>query len=618
MKVLVKDITNNKKPVSIIKLILFLIICSLIIYQFIDSYNYNKIEITYNDFKNDLDAKKFDSVVIYDKEYLVYKADNKVKLLFLDEFLVNKEDFIKGTPTFKIRHKERFTITKFFNIFVLIVYYFMIFLIFINILHFFKKNIGEDKSINQDMIKDAIQAKMNNTTTLDSIGGLFEIKKEVLEFSDITLNPDKYLDMGAKIPKGLLMSGPPGTGKTMLAKAIAKTYDTPFFYISGSDFSKPIVGMGTIFVKSIFNTARKFKPCIIFIDEIDSIGSKRSSSSTSHSEEKNSILNSLLTEMDGFQENNRGIIIMGATNRIDTLDPALLRAGRFDRIVDFKTPTLEERKDIINIYIDKIKTNPKEKKKLVEYVTDETPGFTGAQVYNIINESCIHAAKNNYSNVNYKSIVQSIDYVLYGYSKPLSILSKKELMTVAYHEAGHTLVSLVCKDILDAVKLTIIPRSKGALGFTKLKAEENRNLYSKKELICKILLGMGGRAAEEHKFGNYEITTGASSDLESLNNIAKELVMYYGMDSEIGLLQKKERDINTFILERIKEVINNLYKVCLYMMDDYSELLEDLTKKVLKKETIIIEDEKLKYKVIPDIEKYINDIVSNKKKISNL
>lgn len=603
---------NGDNTGNIIKLIIFLTISGLIIYNFIDSYNYNKTEITYNDFKEDLNADYIEQVTIYDKEYLVYKSkkDNKTKLLFLDDFLVEKLQFSQNIK-FKIRHKERFTITKFLNIVVYIVYYFMIFLIFINILHFFKKNVGEDKSINQDMIKEAIQAKMNNTTTLDSIGGLFEIKKQVLEFSEITLNPEKYLKMGAKIPKGLLMSGPPGTGKTMLAKAIAKTYDTPFFYISGSDFSKPIVGMGSIFVKSVFNTARKFKPCIIFIDEIDSIGSKRSSSTnTGHLEEKNSILNSLLTEMDGFQENNRGIIIMGATNRIDTLDPALLRAGRFDRIVDFKTPTLEERKDIINIYIDKIKINPKEKNKLVEYITNETPGFTGAQVYNIINESCIYAAKNNFDHVNYKSIVQSIDYVLYGYSKPISILSKKELMTVAYHEAGHTLVSLVCKDILDAVKLTIIPRSKGALGFTKLKAEENRNLYSKKELICKILLGMGGRAAEEHKFGNYEITTGASHDLESFNNIAKELIMYYGMDSEIGLLQKRDRDVNTFILERIKKVINNLYKVCLHMMEDYSSLLEDLTKKVLKKETIIIKEEKLNYKVIPDIEKYIDDVLS--------
>lgn len=598
---------------TIIKLLIFLSIIILIIRNFYFGYNYDKEEITYEEFSKDLGKEYFDNVIIYDKEYLVYKSkeNNKTKLLFLDEFLVDKIKFEQSTVKFKIRHKERFSILKFLNIVVYIVYYFMIFLVFINIIHFFKKNIGEDQSINKDMIKDAIEAKINNNTTLKSVGGLFEIKKEVLEFSEITLNPSKYIEMGAKIPKGLLMTGPPGTGKTMLAKAIAKEYDTPFFYISGSDFSKPIVGMGTIFVKSIFNTARKFKPCIIFIDEIDSIGSKRSSSANSgHLEEKNSILNALLTEIDGFKENNSGIIIMAATNRIDTLDPALLRAGRFDRIVDFKTPTYDERKDIIQIYIDKIKINSKEKNKLVEYILNETPGFTGAQIYNIINESCIYAAKNNLNNVSFESIITSIDYVLYGYSKPISILSNKELMTVAYHEAGHTLISLVCKDIQDAVKLTIIPRSKGALGFTKLKPEENRNLYSKKELICKILLGMGGRAAEEYKFGNYEITTGASHDLESLNSIAKELVIYYGMDSEIGLLQKKDRDINTFILERVQKIINNLYKVCLYIIEDYSNLLEELTKRVLKKETIIIKEEKLSYKVIPNIEKYIDKVLN--------
>lgn len=606
---------NNKKGKNIFKFLIFLIIIILIIYNFIDSYNYNKKEITYKIFKEDLEKNNIDNVSIYDREYLVYKTKDtkEKKVLFLDDFLIQKLDFKNDSKNidFKIRHKERFTITKFLMIFYEIVKYFFILMIFINIFHYFKKTLGDNESINKELINNAIQAKINNTTTLDKVGGLFEIKKEVLEFAQIILEPEKYIEMGAKIPKGLLMTGPPGTGKTMLAKAIAKEYDTPFFYVSGSDFSKPIVGMGSIFCKSIFNTARHFKPCIIFIDEIDSIGSKRSSSvSSSSTDEKNSILNCLLTEMDGFNEDNKGIIIFAATNRIDTLDPALLRAGRFDRIVDFKTPTLEERKDIINIYVDNIKINKKEKPKLIEYITNETPGFTGAQVYNIINESCMHAVKTNQKYVSYNSIVQSIDYVLYGHSKPISILSKKELMTVAYHEAGHTLVSLVCKDIQDAVKLTIIPRSKGALGFTKLKAEENRNLYSKKELICKILLGMGGRAAEEHKFGNFEITTGASHDLETLNNIARELIMYYGMDSEIGLLQKKDsRDINTFILERIKKVINNLYKVCLHMMNDYSNLLEDLTKRVLKKETIIIKDEKLKYKVIPDIEKYMNDIL---------
>lgn len=609
-----KSKDKNKKGKDILKFLIFLVIIILIIYNFIDSYNYNKKEITYKIFKDDLDKNNIDNVSIYDKEYLVYKTKDtkEKKVLFLDDSLIQKLKFENDSKNidFKIRHRERFTITKFLTIFYEIIRYFFILMIFINILYYFKKTFGENESINKELINNALQAKINNTTTLDKVGGLFEIKKEVLEFAQIILEPEKYIEMGAKIPKGLLMTGPPGTGKTMLAKAIAKEYDIPFFYVCASDFSKPIVGMGSIFCKSIFNTARHFKPSIIFIDEIDSIGSKRSSSVSSSSvDEKNSILNCLLTEMDGFKE-DMGIIVFAATNRIDILDRALLRAGRFDRIVDFKTPTLEERKDIINIYINNIKINNKEKPKLIEYITNETPGFTGAQIYNIINESCMHAVKTNQKYVSYNSIVQSIDYVLYGHSKPISILSKKELMTVAYHEAGHTLVSLVCEDIQDAVKLTIIPRSKGALGFTKLKAEENRNLYSKKELICKILLGMGGRAAEEYKFGNFEITTGASQDLETLNNIAKELIIYYGMDSEIGLLQKKDsRDINTFILERIQKVINNLYKVCLHMMDDYSDLLEDLTKRVLKKETIIIKDEKLKYKVIPDIEKYMNDIL---------
>lgn len=607
---------KEKKGNVNIKLIIFIVISILLLYHyFLRHYLFiKKEEVTYDEFYNDIKNDNIEKVTIYDKEYLVYKdkeKSNTKKYLYLDETIAPKLKFDQNEVKFTIQHKESFTILKLFMFIAHIVYYFLIFILLMNIIHYFKKNLGDDSGINNEMIKDAIQAKINNTTTLNQVGGLFQIKKEVLEFSEIILHPDKFLEMGAKIPKGLLMTGPPGTGKTMLAKAIAKEYDTPFFYVSGSDFSKPIVGMGTIFVKSIFNTARKFKPCIIFIDEIDSIGSKRSSSnSSSHSEEKNSILNSLLTEMDGFQENNRGIIIMAATNRVDTLDPALLRPGRFDRIVDFKTPTHDERKDIIKIYVDKIKISEKEKPKLIEYITEETPGFTGAKISNIINEACIYAVKNNFTHVNYKSIVPSIDYVLYGYSKPISILSKTELMTVAYHEAGHTLISLVCKDIQDAVKLTIIPRSKGALGFTKLKAQESKNLYSKKELICQILLGMGGRAAEEYKFGNFNITTGASHDLETFNNIAKQLVMYYGMDSEIGLLQKDmDRDVNTFILERIKKLINNLYKVCLYIMEDYSLLLEDLTKRVLKKETIVIEDEKFNYKKIIDIEKYINKVL---------
>jgi ATP-dependent metalloprotease FtsH len=379
----------------------------------------------------------------------------------------------------------------------------------------------------------------------------------------------------------------------------------------GPIFSKPFVGLGSDMVKNLFNSARMHKPSIIFIDEIDAVASKRSYNVNTNNE-SSTILNTLLTEMDGFNSID-GIIVMAATNRIKVLDPAILRPGRFDRIIQFGIPTKDERQDIIKKYLKKISINEKDLKKIEDYVLIETPGFTGADVSNVINESCIIAARENKNNVSIDSFEKGIDYVLYGKSKKSGYLTKEEEYLIAVHEAGHAIIGMLLKESTEVRKVTIIPRTKGMLGFTQHYPEENKKLYSKNEMLADIMVLMGGRVGEELVLGKGNITTGAGNDIEVMNDIAFKMIKDVGMDDEIGLFSHPNDELTDDISFRVKELLSICYEKTTNLLKSNKKIHKKLVDLLIKKKTIYINPSEFKInKISVNDLKLFNDN-SNKK-----
>jgi len=355
-------------------------------------------------------------------------------------------------------------------------------------------------------------------------------KTEVIEFVDFLKNPEKYKKLGAKIPKGALLVGPPGTGKTLLAKAVAGEAGVPFLTISGSDFVQMYVGVGASRVRDLFKQAKQMSPSIIFIDEIDAVAKKRDQKFSSNDERDNT-LNQLLVEMDGFST-DEAVIILAATNLADTLDPAIKRPGRFDRTIEITLPSIDERREIYNVHLKKIKVN----KDLTrdEYATKMsalTPGFSGADIANICNEGAIIAARTDMPAVGLSEFEQATERVMAGIEKK-SIMTPAERKTVAYHEAGHAVTGWFLEHANPLLKITIIPRSKGSLGFAQYLPEE-LSLYTKEALIDMIKVALGGRVAEDIFFK--KVTTGASDDIKKITQIATGLVKIYGMSDQFGL-----------------------------------------------------------------------------------
>ena len=363
------------------------------------------------------------------------------------------------------------------------------------------------------------------------VAGEDEAKENLAEIVDYLHNPKKYTDVGASMPKGVLLVGPPGTGKTMLAKAVAGEANVPFFSMSGSEFVEMFVGMGASKVRDLFRQAKEKAPCIVFIDEIDAIGQKRNSGSgIGGNDEREQTLNQLLTEMDGFEGNN-GVIILAATNRPESLDPALTRPGRFDRRVPVELPDLKGREEILKVHARKIKTAAD-----VDFhtIARMAAGTSGAELANIINEGALRAVRAGRSVVTEADLEESIEVVLAGYQKKNAILSDQEKKVVAYHEVGHALVAALQSHSAPVQKITIIPRTSGALGYTMQVETADKNLMTKEELENKIATLTGGRAAEEVVFG--QITTGASNDIEQATKLARAMITRYGMDDDFGMV----------------------------------------------------------------------------------
>jgi len=438
--------------------------------------------------------------------------------------------------------------------------------------------------------------KKDDSIRFKDVAGEDEAKELLTEMVDYLNNPDKYSKIGAKIPKGALLVGPPGTGKTMLAKAVAGEAGVPFFSISGSEFVEMFVGMGAAKVRDLFDQAKKKSPCIIFIDEIDAIGKKRGAGGLGGNDEREQTLNQLLTEMDGF-DSSKAIILLAATNQPDQLDPALLRPGRFDRRVPVELPDFQGRVDILKVHAKKIKMSDNVN---LEAIAKAAPGASGAELANIINEAALRAVRAGRERVIQSDLEESIEVVIAGYQKKNKVMTEKEKLIVAYHEVGHALVAAMQKDSAPVHKITIIPRTSGALGYTmQVEEEGNHYLYSKEELENEIATLTGGRCAEELIF--HTCTTGASNDIERATKSARAMITRYGMADSIGMVAMEQlhnqylggdatltvspetqTKIDEMVVALVKKQHDKAYKI----LEDNITKLHEITKFLYEKETI--------------------------------
>ena len=427
------------------------------------------------------------------------------------------------------------------------------------------------------------------------VAGEDEAKESLQEIVQYLKDPSQYTAIGAQMPKGILLVGPPGTGKTLLAKAVAGESNVPFFSISGSEFVEMFVGMGASKVRDLFQQAKAKSPCIVFIDEIDAIGGKRSAGSFGGNDEREQTLNQLLTEMDGF-EGNSGVIILAATNRPESLDPALLRPGRFDRRIPVELPDLKGREEILKVHAKKV--------RLADNVNFHTiarmaSGASGAELANIINEAALRAVRSGRKVANQQDLEESVETVIAGYQKKNAVLTDKEKATVAYHEIGHALVSTLQNHSAPVQKITIIPRTSGALGYTLQVEEHDKYLYTKEDLLNKICTYTAGRAAEEVEFG--VITTGASNDIEQATKIARALITQYGMDEQFGMVQLSQRNSRYLgdeststcsektleeIDKRVVALVQEQHDKAVALLRENKDKLNELAQFLYEKETI--------------------------------
>ncbi|HAD76997.1 MAG TPA: cell division protein FtsH [Dialister sp.] len=474
-------------------------------------------------------------------------------------------------------------------------------LIFFGIGHYMNKrlmkNMGGPGAMQFGMGKSnaKIFVKPTNGIKFSDVAGEDEAKDSLQEVVEYLHDPSKYRDIGAKMPKGILLVGPPGTGKTMLAKAVAGESEVPFFSISGSEFVEMFVGMGAAKVRDLFKQAKEKAPCIVFIDEIDAIGKKRGGAALGGNDEREQTLNQLLTEMDGF-EDNAGVIILAATNRPESLDPALTRPGRFDRQVPVTLPDLQGRVAILKVHAAKIKTAPS-----IDYdkVARMASGASGAELANIVNEAALRAVRDHRPYATQEDMEESIEVVIAGYQKKHAILTDKEKCIVSYHEIGHALVAALASHSAPVQKITIIPRTSGALGYTMQVEQGNHYLMNKEEMLDQIATLTGGRAAEEVVFGTS--TNGASNDIEKATRLARAMITRYGMSDEFGMVAM-ENVTNQYLggdttlacspetQARIDKAVSDLIKTqhekARRLLEEHRKKLDELAKYLYEKETI--------------------------------
>jgi len=470
--------------------------------------------------------------------------------------------------------------------------------------------IGRQDYLRFGRSKARIYDKGSVKVNFECVAGVDEAKAELMEIVDFLKNPVKYQSLGGKLPKGMLLVGPPGTGKTLLARATAGEAGVPFYSISGSEFVEMFVGVGAARVRDIFEQAKKNAPCIIFIDEIDTIGKRRGGLTTIRHDEQEQTLNQLLAEMDGF-DSSKGVIIMAATNRPDILDPALLRPGRFDRQIVVDKPDMKGREEILKVHAKRVKLGHNVDLKII---AARTPGFAGAELANVINEGALLAARRGKDMVEMEDLEEAIDRVMAGLERKSRVLTEKEKERAAYHEMGHAIVALSLPNADRVYKVSIIPRGNTALGMTLQLPLQDKYLFTKEELETKIRVLLGGRASEEIIYG--EISTGAQNDLYQATQLARHMVCTFGMSERLGPLtfgdidksyidktapmynmsEKQYSEKTAKIIDKeVYEIINNNYNDVKNLLKKSEKALIELTNELIAKETISGEELREKF-----------------------
>ena len=600
-----KKVEKPKKPLIFYYLIALIILVLLNTFLFPNILGKNKVkEVDYGTFLTMVEGKEVSKVELNGDT--IYFTDNSEEpkyyetTTFDDPNLVNRlED--AGCEFGRVAQQEMNPLLSFFLVWILPL------LIFWALGQWLAKKMmakmGGGAAGNPFMQFGKSNAKVyvESTTgiTFQDVAGEDEAKELLTEIVDFLHNPQKYTEIGAVCPKGALLVGPPGTGKTLLAKAVAGEANVPFFSISGSEFVEMFVGMGASKVRDLFKQANEKAPCIVFIDEIDTIGKKRDNAGYGGNDEREQTLNQLLTEMDGFDA-SKGVVILAATNRPDSLDPALLRPGRFDRRIPVELPDLKGREEILKVHAKKVRIGDD-----IDFnaIARAASGASGAELANMVNEAALRAVRENRKYVTQADLEESIETVIAGYQKKNQVLSSKEKLIVSYHEIGHELVAALQTNSAPVTKITIIPRTSGALGYTMQVESEERNLMTQEELINKIATLTGGRCAEKLIFNS--ITTGASNDIEQATKLARAMITRYGMSDRFGMVALETQnnpylggdsslscspqtaaDIDQMVVDTVKHG----YDTAMELLEKNQKKLHELAKYLYEKETITGEE----------------------------
>ena len=600
-----KKVEKPKKPLIFYYLIALIILVLLNTFLFPNIMGKNKVkEVDYGTFLTMVEKKEVSKVELNGDT--IYFTDNSEEPKYYETTTFDDPDLVNrledaGCEFGRVAQQEMNPLLSFFLVWILPLLIFWALGQWLTKKMMSKMGGGAAGNPFMQFGKSNAKVYVESTTgiTFQDVAGEDEAKELLTEIVDFLHNPQKYTEIGAVCPKGALLVGPPGTGKTLLAKAVAGEANVPFFSISGSEFVEMFVGMGASKVRDLFKQANEKAPCIVFIDEIDTIGKKRDNAGYGGNDEREQTLNQLLTEMDGFDA-SKGVVILAATNRPDSLDPALLRPGRFDRRIPVELPDLKGREEILKVHAKKVRLGDD-----IDFnaIARAASGASGAELANMVNEAALRAVRENRKYVTQADLEESIETVIAGYQKKNQVLSSKEKLIVSYHEIGHALVAALQTNSAPVTKITIIPRTSGALGYTMQVESEERNLMTQEELVNKIATLTGGRCAEKLIFNS--ITTGASNDIEQATKLARAMITRYGMSDRFGMVALETQnnpylggdsslscspqtaaDIDQMVVDTVKHG----YDTAMDLLEKNQKKLHELAKYLYEKETITGEE----------------------------